>query len=170
MRSGRRFPRRCQRTAAIADRLGRISRFLEVVRDERGDVAIVLHNEHPHRGKYICAPEQPSKGVLGYTAAPNPCETRREGGDMRKGLIGLGLFIVVIALPGAQVVYNPPPGQWTRKAPAEVGMDPARLNEAVEFMKRTKRLRRDGIFPIRKSSTASCSRRSQPNAPAPTAS
>jgi CubicO group peptidase (beta-lactamase class C family) len=38
-------------------------------------------------------------------------------------------------LPAAQTAYYPPPGQWARKTAAEVGMDPARLTDAVEFMK-----------------------------------
>jgi CubicO group peptidase (beta-lactamase class C family) len=54
---------------------------------------------------------------------------------MRKGLIALGLFLIGIALPAAQTAYYPPADQWARKAPAEVGMDAARLNDAVEFMK-----------------------------------
>src|SRR5215831_19029904 len=31
--------------------------------------------------------------------------------------------------------YFPPPGQWTRKSPAAVGMDSAKLQEAVDFAK-----------------------------------
>jgi CubicO group peptidase (beta-lactamase class C family) len=54
---------------------------------------------------------------------------------MRKGLIALGLFLIGVGLPSAQTAYYPPAGQWARKAPAEVGMDAARLNDAVEFMK-----------------------------------
>ena len=54
---------------------------------------------------------------------------------MRKGLIGVALFLVGMALPAAQTPYYPPAGQWARKSPAEVGMDAAKLNEAVEFMK-----------------------------------
>lgn len=54
---------------------------------------------------------------------------------MRKGFIGLALFLVGVALPAAQTSYYPPAGQWARKAPAEVGIDAAKLNEAVEFMK-----------------------------------
>lgn len=56
---------------------------------------------------------------------------------MRKGLIGLALFLVCVALalPAAQTAYYPPAGQWDRKSPAEVAaMDAAKLNEAVEFM------------------------------------
>ena len=54
---------------------------------------------------------------------------------MRKGLVGVALFLVSMALPAAQTPYYPPAGQWARKSPAEVGMDAAKLNEAVEFMK-----------------------------------
>src|SRR5213596_1649614 len=54
---------------------------------------------------------------------------------MRRGIIGLALCIVFAALPAAQIPYYPPPGQWAHKPPAELGFDPAKLNEAVEFMK-----------------------------------
>ncbi|MEO5740463.1 MAG: serine hydrolase, partial [Vicinamibacterales bacterium] len=54
---------------------------------------------------------------------------------MRHGLIGVALFLVGVALPAAQTSYYPPSGQWARKTPAEVGMDAAKLNDAVEFMK-----------------------------------
>jgi hypothetical protein len=54
---------------------------------------------------------------------------------MRKVLIGAALCLVGVALPGAQTSYYPPAGQWARKTAAEVGMDAAKLNEAVEFMK-----------------------------------
>jgi len=53
---------------------------------------------------------------------------------MRKGLIGLALFLVGIALPAAQTAYYPPAGQWARKTPAEVGMDAAKLKAALDFM------------------------------------
>lgn len=33
----------------------------------------------------------------------------------------------------AQAPYFPPPGSWEKKAPAELGMDPAKLAEAVAF-------------------------------------
>src|SRR5262245_63650698 len=59
---------------------------------------------------------------------------RSEGG-MRKCMIGLALCVIVMALPSAQTPYYPPAGQWAHKAPAEVGMDPVKLNAAVEFMK-----------------------------------
>jgi len=54
---------------------------------------------------------------------------------MRKAAAGLALCLLVAAFPGAETPYYPPAGQWAHKAPAEVGMDPARLAEAVEFMK-----------------------------------
>lgn len=54
---------------------------------------------------------------------------------MRKGLISLIVLCLGAAIPAAQAPYYPPAGQWERKAPADVGMDGARLSEAVEFMK-----------------------------------
>jgi CubicO group peptidase (beta-lactamase class C family) len=54
---------------------------------------------------------------------------------MRKPLIGFALCLAVISLPHAQTPYFPRAGQWAHKAPAEAGMDPARLNAAVQFMK-----------------------------------
>jgi CubicO group peptidase (beta-lactamase class C family) len=54
---------------------------------------------------------------------------------MRRAAIGIALFLVGVALPAAQTPYYPPAGDWGRKAPAEVGMDAKRLDEAVQFMK-----------------------------------
>jgi CubicO group peptidase (beta-lactamase class C family) len=54
---------------------------------------------------------------------------------MRNGLIGLAVFLGFAALPAAQATYYPPAGDWARKSPADAGMDAARLNEAIEFMK-----------------------------------
>ena len=54
---------------------------------------------------------------------------------MRKGLISLAVFFIGVAVPAAQSTYYPPAGQWARRTPAEAGMDAARLNEAVDFMK-----------------------------------
>ena len=54
---------------------------------------------------------------------------------MRKVILGLVLCVIVAALPSAQTPYYPPAGQWAHKTPAEVGMDAAKLNDAVEFMK-----------------------------------
>src|SRR5262245_17907667 len=55
---------------------------------------------------------------------------------MRRALFGLALCALVVALPVAQQApYYPPAGQWAHKTPAEVGMDAAKLNAAIEFMK-----------------------------------
>ena len=54
---------------------------------------------------------------------------------MRRGFLGLALFLAVAAWPAAQAPYFPPAGQWAHKTPAEVGMDAARLDAAVQFMK-----------------------------------
>ena len=54
---------------------------------------------------------------------------------MRRGFIGLALCLLLVAFPAAQTPYYPPPGQWAHKTPAEMGMDAAKLNLAVEFMK-----------------------------------
>jgi CubicO group peptidase (beta-lactamase class C family) len=54
---------------------------------------------------------------------------------VRKCIVGLALCLVAAALPSAETAYYPPAGQWAHKTPAEVGMDPAKLNDAVEFMK-----------------------------------
>jgi CubicO group peptidase (beta-lactamase class C family) len=44
------------------------------------------------------------------------------------------LWVLLAALPAAQSSpYFPPAGTWARKAPAEVGLDPAKLAEAVAF-------------------------------------
>jgi CubicO group peptidase (beta-lactamase class C family) len=51
-------------------------------------------------------------------------------------MVGLAFaLVVVVTLPAAEAPYYPPPGQWAHKTPAEVGMDAAKLNEAIEFMK-----------------------------------
>jgi CubicO group peptidase (beta-lactamase class C family) len=54
---------------------------------------------------------------------------------MRKWIVGLALCLVGVALPSAEAPYYPPQGQWAHKTAAEVGMDAARLDEAVAFMK-----------------------------------
>ena len=54
---------------------------------------------------------------------------------MQKALIGFALFLAGVAGPIAQTSYYPPAGEWAHKSPAEVGMDAAKLNDAVEFMK-----------------------------------
>ena len=54
---------------------------------------------------------------------------------MRTTLIGIVLFVLGGTIPAGQTTYFPPAGEWARKAPADVGMDAAKLNDAVEFMK-----------------------------------
>src|SRR5580765_8656140 len=54
---------------------------------------------------------------------------------MRKAVIGLALFLFGVALPSTEAPYYPPAGQWAHKTAAEVGMDQAKLDEAVAFMK-----------------------------------
>ncbi len=39
------------------------------------------------------------------------------------------------ASEGTPVEYFPPPGKWERKAPGDVGMDAAKLQEAIDFAK-----------------------------------
>jgi CubicO group peptidase (beta-lactamase class C family) len=47
--------------------------------------------------------------------------------------IGL-LLLLLAAAPGAQTArYFPPAGTWAKRAPAELGLDPARLAEAVTY-------------------------------------
>jgi CubicO group peptidase (beta-lactamase class C family) len=43
------------------------------------------------------------------------------------------LLALVVALPSAQTVYYPPAGSWEKKAPADVGMDAAKLEAAIAF-------------------------------------
>jgi CubicO group peptidase (beta-lactamase class C family) len=44
------------------------------------------------------------------------------------------LCMLVAATPSAQQApYYPPPGAWAKKSPAELGMDPVKLQEAVAF-------------------------------------
>ena len=48
----------------------------------------------------------------------------------------IGLFIalwVPLAVGAASAVYYPPAGSWAKKTPAEVGMDPVKLDDAVSF-------------------------------------
>ena len=42
--------------------------------------------------------------------------------------------MVMAAAPSAQQApYYPPPGAWAKKAPAELGLDPVKLQEAIAF-------------------------------------
>jgi CubicO group peptidase (beta-lactamase class C family) len=54
---------------------------------------------------------------------------------MRRSIIGLTLAVVTVTWASAQGPYYPPPGEWAHKSPAEVGMDAAKLDEAMAFMK-----------------------------------
>ena len=57
--------------------------------------------------------------------------------------------------------YFPPAGAWAKKAPAELGLDPVKLQEAVDFAKsRESRVAR-WTSPIRSASSARCSARSR---------
>ena len=53
--------------------------------------------------------------------------------------VALSVAVVVacyVAVSAQQATpYYPPAGQWTKRAPAEVGMDAAKLNAAIEFAK-----------------------------------
>src|SRR6187549_3832735 len=49
-------------------------------------------------------------------------------------LVGAILWMLLPAAPVAQSgPYFPPAGTWARKAPAELGLDPAKLAEAVTY-------------------------------------
>jgi CubicO group peptidase (beta-lactamase class C family) len=54
---------------------------------------------------------------------------------MRRGSIGLALAILAVGWLSAQGPYYPPAGQWAHKSAAEVGMDAAKLDDAIAFMK-----------------------------------
>src|SRR5262245_45242586 len=55
---------------------------------------------------------------------------------MRRAIIGLVLIVgVAVAWPLAEAPYYPSAAQWVHKTPAEVGMDAAKLDEAIAFMK-----------------------------------
>src|SRR5262245_57606464 len=54
---------------------------------------------------------------------------------MRRGIIGLTLAVVAVVWVSAEGPYYPPAGQWAHKSPAEVGMDAAKLDDAIAFMK-----------------------------------
>jgi CubicO group peptidase (beta-lactamase class C family) len=58
---------------------------------------------------------------------------------LRSNFLRFGILAVACALyaatPAAQTSYYPPVGSWAKKTPAEVGMDPAKLEAAVVFAK-----------------------------------
>ena len=45
----------------------------------------------------------------------------------------LGLLLLPAAPRAQQGTYYPPKGEWAKKSPAELGMDPIKLKEAVDF-------------------------------------
>src|SRR5579864_2758070 len=54
----------------------------------------------------------------------------------RRFSIALPLIATIFATSlAAAPAYFPPPGKWQKKAPAELGMDAAKLQEAIEFAK-----------------------------------
>ena len=63
---------------------------------------------------------------------------RLQGTTLKNVSLGLcvsvALYVTANAQPPAQHYY-PPAGQWARKAPAEVGMDAAKLDAAIAFAK-----------------------------------
>ena len=52
---------------------------------------------------------------------------------MAGALVVLGLCISAVSHLTAQAPYFPPAGAWAKKTPAELGMDAAKLAEAVAF-------------------------------------
>jgi CubicO group peptidase (beta-lactamase class C family) len=58
----------------------------------------------------------------------------RTTGIVKKIALGLGVAVAsYVALSAQAAPYYPPAGQWAKKAPADVGMDAAKLNAAIEF-------------------------------------
>src|SRR5262245_41727330 len=64
------------------------------------------------------------------------------GGHMRHNvrfasvlILSTLISILLVTAAPAPDSYYPPPGEWARKKPAEVGMDAAKLDDAVAFMK-----------------------------------
>ncbi len=57
----------------------------------------------------------------------------------RRLALSAGLLLAIAATAAAQrpspTTYFPPPGAWERRAPAQVGLDPGRLDSAVQFIR-----------------------------------
>jgi CubicO group peptidase (beta-lactamase class C family) len=54
----------------------------------------------------------------------------------RRFSVALPVILAVFAISlKAAPAYFPPSGKWQKKAPAELGMDPAKLQEAIDFAK-----------------------------------
>src|SRR5918995_2171485 len=48
----------------------------------------------------------------------------------------VALYVATLAVPTAQQgTYYPPAGNWAKKNPAELGLDPVKLQEAIDFAK-----------------------------------
>ena len=45
------------------------------------------------------------------------------------------LVAALVVQPAAQSTYYPPAGSWAKKSPAELGLDPAKLQEAIDYAK-----------------------------------
>src|SRR6202790_1493515 len=55
-------------------------------------------------------------------------------GRSRRCFLVLPVILAVFGLSlQAAPAYFPPPGKWQKKAPAELGMDPAKLQQAIDF-------------------------------------
>jgi CubicO group peptidase (beta-lactamase class C family) len=56
---------------------------------------------------------------------------------MMKKLFAICVVLVaaLVVQPAAQSTYFPPAGAWAKKAPAELGLDPAKLQEAIDYAK-----------------------------------
>ena len=52
---------------------------------------------------------------------------------MRRLAVAVFLWMLVAAPAAQQGAYYPPAGTWAKKAPAELGLDPAKLQEAVAY-------------------------------------
>src|ERR1700693_4507598 len=54
----------------------------------------------------------------------------------RRSFLAAPLILAFLALSlEAAPAYFPPPGKWQKKTPAEVGIDPAKLQQAVDYAK-----------------------------------
>jgi CubicO group peptidase (beta-lactamase class C family) len=71
--------------------------------------------------------------------ANDPRVLRRAVSTVCGSVVLFAALLAGIARPAAQTAtvenYFPPPGEWARKSPAEVGMDAAKLDAAIAFAK-----------------------------------
>ena len=75
------------------------------------------------------------------------------------------------ATPAAQQApYYPPAGAWAKKSPAELGLDPVKLQEAIDYAQVARESSARWTSPTRSGSSARCSARCRTSAPRPTAS